>query len=118
MSDLDWLAGLADGEGCFSLSLGLREGGRRRVTFEFGLALRADDLPTLLEVQRILGVGRISTSGREGRNAGGGYYGRPMRKFYVNREADLPRVVEAFRASPLRSKKRRDFDLWSAALSY
>ena len=117
-SDLAWLAGLTDGEGCFALQVARREHSHlkkpaRRVAFQFRIGLRADDVGSLIEARRILGVGRIGgvTGGQEGNRF-------PIRSLYVNSREDIPKVIELFRRSPLRSKKQRDFVIWSEAFEY
>lgn len=117
-TDLAWLSGLTDGEGCFSLHVSRRQHPHleklaRRVAFEFRIGLRADDVGSLIEARRILGVGRISHStGRQGDNR------FPVRSFYVNSRDDITKIIEFFRKSSLRSKKQRDFVIWSEAFEY
>jgi hypothetical protein len=117
--DGSWLSGLADGEGAFMLSASKRNGGRHtRVEFSFALALRADDHKTLEEIRRITGVGQLSRqSGPRLFNATNGqpYRGNPMHTYFVRKRAEIPRLIDVFRTHPLRSKKRRDFELWADA---
>lgn len=116
-SDYCWLAGLTDGEGCFSLIVkrGGPGGRHKRIEFTYKVALRADDAATLVEAQRILGCGTLSQAGVEGRAAGGLYRGHALTQLHVNTRSGVARIIEVFRAAPLRSKKARDFAIWAAA---
>ncbi len=112
--DGHWVAGFTDGEGFFHLQTRRRRLERypgkffRGVSFLFGISLRADDYRALRRVQRTLGVGAID----------GPYEkkpGNPQYRFTVRKREDIRTVVAFFRQFPLRSKKARDFRLWSRA---
>lgn len=122
-----WLAGLVDGEGCFALWTRRRRVGRsddcRVVSFVFKIALRSDDKPVLEHVQTLLGgIGVIQVNRRTAHQSGRYVYngrasrGNPIAQFTVNDKSHLLEVVQVFRQFPLRSKKRRDFDVWAEAL--
>lgn len=100
-----WIAGFADGEGCFTT----RKSGKGYVC-EFVIHIRADDGAILREVHRQLGIGQIV--GPSTRKDGG----HPMIKWVVSRQADCMRLVELFRCFPLRAKKKRDFVIWAEAV--
>lgn len=114
-----WLAGLTDGEGCFLLNTTRVRSARgydrkyRCLTFEFKIALRADDLETVQMAHALLGVGRVNVYRRSGRSTSRN--AKPLATLTVYRRSDIARVIEVFRAYPLRSKKQRDFALWAAA---
>ena len=110
-ADGHWLAGIVDGEGCFSLSLsrGGPQKTYRRIRFVFQVAMRADDLPVLLEIQRILEVGFVGRVGKSPSNS------KPQMAFRVNSVQGITRVIEVFRHYLLRSKKKKDFLLWAEA---
>lgn len=117
-----WVAGITDGEGCFLLVAKRRKGVQShcsRVEFSLRISLRDDDAATIREIHRIMGVGVLCRT-RGGRSAGVGYEGRGrgMVTWFVNRAADLPFVVAFYRKYSLRSKKRRDFDVWAEALEW
>jgi len=116
MSDADghWLAGLTDGEGCFYFKVRPKKRPNCYCfDFTFKIALRADDIPTLLQVRQILGVyGNISTSERRTGN------GKPLTQWRVQKKADIARVLDFFTRFPLRSKKARDFKTWALAFSF
>lgn len=120
-ADGHWLAGLVDGEGCFHLTTdrtrSVRGRGRRYrvLNFAFTLALRLDDRATLEQARKILGVGNIGVN-RRGRGPATSPNAKPLAGLIVQKHDDLRHVVEFFRAYPLRSKKARDFAIWSRAL--
>jgi hypothetical protein len=120
-----WLAGLTDGEGFFRL--GTRRKRLERypgriyhgIEFVYGIALRADDGPTLLKVQQILKVGHIGRFHDNGmmRDPHTGEFrpANPRLSFRVQKRLEIGRVVATFGHFPLRSKKARDFELWQKA---
>jgi hypothetical protein len=125
-SDGHWLAGLADGEGCFYFQLRTKQSRRypgkifRNVCFQFKIDLRSDDELTLKHVREILGVGRMFSSDRENRRCidpltGKQHQGKPISGFYVGNTEELKTVVSFFTTFPLRSKKARHFDVWKKA---
>jgi 2-polyprenyl-3-methyl-5-hydroxy-6-metoxy-1,4-benzoquinol methylase len=106
-----WVAGLVDGEGSFTLTASNEE--RLSVQFVFSLGLREDDRETLEFAKRILGdVGSIST-GQNQRITDA----KPIVVWTVCGKREIAQVVEFFRTFPLRSKKARDFEIWSEAFN-
>jgi hypothetical protein len=101
-----WFSGLVDGEGCFAISRrsGLRFG------CEFIIQMRLDDLPVLLECQERLG-GKI----RHVRNARGNSH--PLARWVIQRKADCRQLCDVLETYELKSKKRRDFLIWSRAVA-
>ena len=96
-----WFAGLVDGEGCFLI----HRVGSRWHSAVFVLNMRADDRPMLEEIRNTLGCGAI--------------YRRPRRQighatcaFQVGRKKDMLALVRLFDRYPLRSRKRRDYEVW------
>lgn len=102
-----WLAGFADGEGCFYI--GSRQGSRWLCSFR--IRLRFDDAPILEEIQARTGLGRLSRIERRGD-------ANPECSWVVHRKRDIQRLVEVFDAFPLRAKKRRDYVIWREAACY
>lgn len=100
-----WLAGFADGEGCFTT----RKSGAGFVC-EFVIHLRADDAAILRQVHEATGLGDVS--GPADREDGSS----PMVKWVVRRQADCAKLVAIFDAFPLRAKKARDFEIWRRAV--
>ncbi len=93
--------------------------GQYGITFTFGIAMRADDFGTLREVNRTLGdVGRFSMHSERGHILGPNgkkYPNRPMVQLRVTRREGIKAVIAHFRRWRLRSKKRRDFEIWARA---
>lgn len=124
-ADGHWLAGLVDGEGCFALWTRTRRVGRsdncQAISFVFKIAMRADDLDVLKKAQAILGVGGIGFNRRGTRGAKAYIYngrtclGKPLAQLVARNKAEIAKVIAFFRQYQLRSKKRRDFDLWAKA---
>jgi hypothetical protein len=105
-----WFAGLVDGEGCFVISRRRRTGSRRsNFGCEFIIQLRLDDLPVLLECQERLG-GKI----RHVRNARGNSH--PIARWVIQKKADCRQLCDVLETYELKSKKRRDFLIWSRAV--
>lgn len=112
-ADGHWLAGLVDGEGCFSLYVRKRKRGPSyiRIDFGFKIALRADDWSTLVKARSVLGVrGSMYRSDKHR-----GPNGKPIAALQISKKSDITQVIRFFSRYPLRSKKRRDFDIWSKA---
>lgn len=108
----DYIAGLADGEGCFVLKF-RRDVKRRKssqsVYFywdaEFAMMLREDDRDLLELVKSALGCGRISI------NSYGGA------RFAINTIDDLVNIViPFFKKYPLYGKKQHDLKLWEEGI--
>lgn len=102
-----WLAGFADGEGCFYLTRST-DGSHR---CQFRLKLRIDDKAILKEIVRRTEIGYvIDVKPPKGQI-------HAQCEWMVIRKADCIRIVEIFIAFPLRAKKARDFEVWSRAVS-
>jgi hypothetical protein len=100
-----WLAGFADGEGCFSIQGPSNKGSYR---CSFTIKLRADDLPLLNTIRDITGIGKVRLAYPPKRNA--------QVRWDVDRKADVLVLRELFEWTKLLSKKRRDFELWAEAV--
>jgi len=97
----DWLAGFADGEGCFYLSC--TKGGSHRCNFR--LKLRRDDRGVLELAATRTGLGSVYDVKKY------------QAEWMVVRKADCARLVEIFETFPLRAKKSRDFVVWAQAVA-
>jgi hypothetical protein len=101
-----WLAGFADGEGCFYVTCST--GGSHRC--QFRIKLRRDDKPILEECARRTGLGHIvDVKPPKGQKHG-------QAEWIVIRKAHCARLVEIFDAFPLRAKKARDYAIWKRAV--
>lgn len=100
-----WLAGFADGEGCFTT----RRNGHGYAC-EFVIHVRADDAAIIREIAAATGVGVVR--GPQDRGDGSS----PMVKWVVSRQNDCAKLVQLFEAFPLRAKKARDFAIWASAV--
>src|SRR3990167_2731706 len=104
-----WFSGLTDGEGSFGCVLGSRP--KHLPQPQFQIRLRADDRPVLEYIHRTLGIGNLyeykSITNPQG------YVSKPAVTFMVNKKSDTAKIVELFRQFQLRSKKKRQFEIWS-----
>lgn len=105
-----WLAGFADGEGCFRL-IQHRVGPGLAISAQFQISLRADDRPILEEIRQRTGLGNIHSNGRSAVNNG-----RPQVRWAVGDHAGCLVLVGLFDRYPLRAKKARDFAIWRDAV--
>jgi len=108
-SFLDWLAGFADGEGCFLIHR--RSGPSRTFWCGFRITLRGDDSDILRRVRAQLGVGHVYLLAARGNR-------RPAVCWEVRGPAGCLKLVEVFDQHPLRAKKARDYGVWRAAVIY
>lgn len=106
----NWLAGFADGEGCFRISRARRGTESWSYSCLFSIGLRADDAAVLEEIQGHLGIGDIRHEERARKNWA------PMVKWTVRRKADVVDLVTVFKTYPLRAKKAQDFEIWRQAV--
>lgn len=111
----DWLSGFTDGEGYFHLGYYQRHGGKQSVpTATFSLALRADDLPTLKQIQSFWACGGLTYRLPSGSTRNG----NPSWTFWVKKTADLANiVVPHFESHPLRAKKSDAFKVWKEGVA-
>jgi len=112
LDDLDpgfcqWLAGQTDGEGSFNL-----KHEQERWWLDFTISLRADDLPMLKMIQEQLGRGHCYPHPPA---KGANPHSRPRYMLRFANATDTRFIVALFERYPLRSKKRRDFELWAEA---
>lgn len=106
-----WLAGLIDGEASFGISEKKQGDKPSCYGCTFDLKLRADDGPMLREILELTSLGVVAEEpGKAGANA--------MVRWSVHAKADCWGIAGLLGRYPLRSKKARDFVVWSAALEY
>src|SRR3989344_6161898 len=107
----DYIAGLTDGEGCFSLRCHSEVKRQRkgqpaylRWRAEFAIVMRADDEPLLGLVQETIGCGTITKS-------------RGTVRYSVQGIGDLHDIIlPFFLRHTMYGKKRKDFELWGKAV--
>ena len=111
MLSCDYVVGLTEGEGCFSVSLrkpNLKYGSRHwRVDLRFSIKLREDDKELLEQVREFFGKGYL-------------YFQKEKRKnhshcwrFEISGLKNLEAVlIPFFEMHPLRGKKQKDFEIF------
>lgn len=104
-----WLAGFADGEGCFLITAA------RWPHCRFQIALRADDKPVLEHCQQESGLGslRFLDIPKYSKLVGAS----PQWLWSVQRKLECQRLVEIFDTYPLVSKKAADYAIWREAVA-
>jgi len=98
-----WLAGLIDGEGCFTI----KAHARGTHAPSFALKLRADELGTLTMIRRRTGIGTINREECEP---------HPMVRWVVQDRAGCQRLCDLLDKYPLRAKKLADYWVWREAV--
>lgn len=106
LRDDPWLAGFADGEGCFILN----RQPNGYIAPQFGIGLRADDKAILVRIHETFGG---SLHWQPAQPATGS---SPQWRWRATGGKGLASLVEYFERFPLRSKKRADYELWRPAV--
>lgn len=110
----NWIVGLVDGEGSFTIQFqnfpAMRLGFEARPIFIVNLDSKDREI---LELMRdFFGFGVVKTYER-----GGDYKGIGKACYYkVTNLKDCLEIMKFFRKYPLRSKKRKDFEMWCECL--
>jgi hypothetical protein len=110
---IGWIIGFVDGEGCFSIGF-VRQPTRTnragyktgyQVSHEFAVTQGAKSVECLHELQRFFGVGQVLVNQRADNHT------EHLYRYVVRKRSDLREtVIPFFRAWPLRSSKRHDFE--------
>ena len=110
--DAAWFSGFADGEGCFSL----QRVNRRTPRPVFSIRLRADDAYVLDWCCSEFAVGIVYYNDpKQGSvNVLGKItaQSKPQAMWTVARKVETLRLMQHFDAFPLRSSKKRDYEIW------
>jgi len=110
----NWLAGLADGEGCFYI----RSKHSAAYTIIFQINLRADDKKILQNLQAALG-GSLTFHSVPEKQVERIPGAKPTYSLTVCARRDVLRLIEYFDEYPLRLKKREEYVVWrEAAMLY
>ena len=104
----DYLSGLTDGEGHFSLLL-VRYKGRYRFRGRFVITLRADDRKVLEMAKEYLGCGIVSYRCRWKKSKD---THNPQVVLVVSGGDCISKVIPHFDAHPLYAKKKKDYRIW------
>ena len=108
-----WVIGFVDGEGCFSIGFVRQRGGRGRlgyrtgfqVAHEFAVTQGESALASLGELREFFGVGQVLANKRHDNHRENLY------RYVVRRRSDLlETIIPFFRAYPLRTPKRDNFE--------
>lgn len=105
----DYIVGLVDGEGSFSVFLRkpAKATWNTRVECHFYIKMREDDLPLLKKVQKFFRCGSIFFQKEYRKNQ------RDNFRYQVSNKADLKNVIiPFFKKYPLQSKRIRDFRIF------
>jgi site-specific DNA-methyltransferase (adenine-specific) len=104
-----WFAGFVDGEGCFHVHK-KQVNGCETYDCQFSITLRADDAPIVKDIQiQLGGIGTIAKRPGKGNS-------NDQVRYCVSSQKHCWRLREILAQFPLRAKKARDFEIWSAAL--
>jgi len=101
-----WLAGLVDGEGCFTVT---RRHSGAAFSPRFTMRLRDDDSAILDDIQLRLGLGSIHRAAGHGNSM-------PCCVWDVQSGPDTEELAEVLDRYPLRSKKAADYAIWRKAV--
>jgi hypothetical protein len=106
VDDGGFFAGFLDAEGCFQIA---RTSDGHSWGCSVAINVRADDRPVLAEMQRISGVGRLIE-----RPAAASSH--PQAAWRVQSQLECQRVARLLELHPLRSRKRREAEIWTRAV--
>jgi hypothetical protein len=114
-----WVIGFVDGEGCFSIGL-VRQPSRPgrngyktgyQVSHDFVVVQGASSVSCLHELREFFGAGKVYVNRRRDNHR------EDMHLYSVHARQDLlDRVIPFFRAHPLRSAKRLDFEKFASCV--
>jgi LAGLIDADG endonuclease len=100
-----WLAGLTDGEGCFTIR---RQHKRPDYICEFAIQMREDERPLFTELTAVLGIGALHTWASAGHCR--------MVRWNVAAKDEALFLAALFQLYPLKTNKRIDFGFWRQAV--
>lgn len=109
-----WLAGFADGEASFTIGEQTK-GKYKFYGVRFAIRLRDDDVKILEECLRKTKVGRLVRR-KTIENKKTGIISKPSVTWQVSGWSECKKICDIFSEHPLRSKKKRDFEIWKKAV--
>jgi len=107
----EWLSGFSDGEACFMACITKKE---KHFNVAYAIRLRADDSRLLENIRRFFrNCGTISKYSKEKVNKYDKANRQPVAFYRIASIKDLyEKVIPVFVKYPLKSKKRKDFEIW------
>ncbi|MBA7550559.1 hypothetical protein ES705_43077 [subsurface metagenome] len=107
-----WFAGCVDGEGSFVLIRGYGRRGLTKGSYHHRLAigLHIQELPLLEEIRGILSMGDIQRKPAKDGHCS-------MAHLVFQRKRDCQRLVALFQRFPLRSHKKKEFEIWAECVN-
>lgn len=110
-----WFVGLTDGEGYFLITKAKSNRSSSGFLYipQFGIGLRKDDTKVLLLLKEKLGIGTFSIANRQKKDIH-----MPMCRFIVSGVNSCKKLIDIFDKFPLQTKKRRDYVVWRAFITY
>lgn len=91
---IEWLRGFTDGEGNFYIRR--RSAETRAFSFKYSFGLHVDDKETLIFIQKTLGIGKVSISGK-------------VAYFEVYDLKNIAKIIKIFTIHPLNTTKQLNF---------
>ena len=104
--DPQWVTGFVDGEGCFHISMNKQEEMSTgwQVLPEFRIVQHARDEALLKELQRFIEAGKVVVNHDS------------RKELRIRRLDELKKVTAFFENHPLKTRKRRDFEIFNEVL--
>jgi len=105
--DAEWIVGFVDGEGCFHVAINRLE----KMTLgwsvlpEFRVVQHKRDEQVLYRIQDYFGFGKVTVNHGD------------RKEFRVRGLKNLIRLIQFFRAHPLQTSKRKNFELFAEIIS-
>lgn len=106
-----WLAGLIDGEGCFTILYSYPGKPARQSYYmtRFSMGFRDDDEAMVQDIMNTLQLGNMFHRARQGSS-------NPQVQIDLMSIADQMQLIRILDMYPLRSKKRRSYEIWREAV--
>jgi hypothetical protein len=105
----DWVTGISDAEGCFSVSIIRKDNRKIGVKLKFEITQEPSELSFLTKLQTFFNCGKIYTKIAENEKMSG--------KFYVtNKEELVKKIIPFFETNQLQSVKKHSFLRFKRAL--